>query len=247
LLALQSVQVDPAAQLAVQQLIDKIDHLGASTQIAVGLTAEFKKGLEEATSGVITDQLNLLADIIKGTNEDIHSVGDAFKSMARIAINAIEQIIIKLIALAIAQAVVDALVIGSSAGAEDGGLVTVAAAGGYVIGPRHREGGKRIEVEGGEYIFPRIAVQRYGVKNFRALHAALLGRGGPLPRLIHPGGRYASGGEVTTPDDVTDRRGASDALRVHLDPGLIAEQLETGPGRRAIIKIVNENRRAIGR
>jgi hypothetical protein len=62
-------------------------------------------------------------------------------------------------------------------------------AGGYVHGPRHKQGGRKIEVEGGEYVFNRRATALFGEKVLDKMNSGLIPRellgAAPAPAIVN--------------------------------------------------------------
>jgi hypothetical protein len=234
LVALQQATEDPAVLDALQQQIEKIDELarvtqqtqGALTQLGVASRDALESGLESSLAGVLNQT---------------RTFGDVWRDTARSVLDAVNQIIARLIALQIQQAIVNAA--GSLLGFKDGGAVPAPirrAGGGFITGPGTATSDSILaRLSAGEYVMRAAAVRAYGVDFFEALNGL---RAPNPPRRGASVPRFAEGGLVGT-----SAPGGETALVVGLEDGLVARKLETTEGTRSIIRVIERNANTIRR
>ncbi|MBK6781150.1 MAG: hypothetical protein IPG75_16655 [Gemmatimonadetes bacterium] len=234
LVALQQATQDPAVLDAIQQQIDKIDELarvtnqteGVLTQLGIASRDALESGLESSLTGVLNQTRTL---------------GDVWRDTARSVLDAVNQIIARLIALQIQQAIVSAA--GSLLGFKDGGAVPAPirrASGGYITGPGTATSDSILaRLSAGEFVMRAAAVRAYGVDFFEALNGL---RAPNPPRRGASVPRFAEGGLVGG-----GQPGGETALVVGLEDGLVARKLETTEGSRSIIRVIERNANTIRR
>lgn len=237
---------DPATRQALRDLIAQIDGFSASTARAIGDLRDFTDGLIEAVPGVVTDSFTALGDLISGTTEEIENLGDVFREVARIAVSAIQQIIVEMIALK-AQNFLQNL-LGSGIGTAGGAFAQQFAfapvgfaRGGHVPGVGNRDT-VRAMLTPGEFVLRKRAVEILGLDYLRQLNAL----GGGVSLRQFPRGYYAEGGMVE--HGVTGGH-ISGRVDVGLEPGLVAHQVQqllgTRAGEEMVLRVVQRNQRAI--
>jgi len=240
---------DPATLEAIRAQIAELDLFELSAKRATAETLLWRQAMQDATGQAVMDSLTLMGDIIRGTADEIHNVGDAFRALANIAVNAIQQVIQKLIQARIEAALFRLIAgiggAGANAGVQGFSVGPVGAAtGGYLVGRSHRSGGIHLEAEGGEFIFPKSHV-RGRLAFFQDLYR-LLSAGLPTPRLISRGGRYEHGGLVAAgAGGGTAKADLSGQLQVALGPGLQGQWLNSPAFRSRILQLIAENPNAI--
>lgn len=234
LVALQQTTQDPAVLDAIQQQIDKIDELarvtnqtqGVLTQLGLASRDALESGLESSLTGVLNQTRTL---------------GDVWRDTARSVLDAVNQIIARLIALQIQQAIVNAA--GSLLGFKEGGAVPAPirrAGGGYITGPGTATSDSILaRLSAGEFVMRAAAVRAYGVDFFEALNGL---RAPNPPRIGAAVPRFADGGLVGAAQP-----GGETALVVGLEDGLVARKLETTEGTRSIIRVIERNANTIRR
>lgn len=121
-----------------------------------------------------------------------------------------------------------------------GGLGGIGALFGFADGGWTGPGGKYQPagvVHGGEYVFSREAVRRYGVAALDNLHR--MGRGGIAAR--GPRLSYAAGGLVNLPSAAAPQVANNFKFVNVLDPSLVGGYLATREGERAVLNIIERN------
>lgn len=244
---------EQAAVTGNQDAIDKANALSASIgeldnslKIATDTGLKFKQGLGDA----IQQGVQNIAD---GTTE-VHSLGDAFKSLASIAAGALRQIAAELLATYIrAQLLKAALSIASSFGGGGAGAATEAgnglsgggsvnvATGGLILGPGTGTSDSiPAMVSTGEHITRAKAVQAPGVLSM----LQYINRNARLPGNIP---RFAGGGTVGRAAKSAAGGGGGTRIINVLDPNLVTSALGSPAGEKVIMNVIQRNASGVRR
>ena len=189
-------------------------------------------GFDAAQQGFAT----FLSDVTSGTK----SISGAFQSMAGSVVQALQQVLAKMIAMKAMEAAFSFFGL-----PVPGGAAVKAATGGYIAGPGTGTSDSiPAWLSNGEFVVRAAAVNAVGLE---ALHE--INRRGrlPAPRVsaAHPGSvqRYADGGLVGSLADATG--GGYTQLSIGLDDGLILKKLSSPEGQRVLVEALGQNRRAL--
>lgn len=225
-----------------RQYADSIDQIAASFQAATNVGARFRQaGIESFQSGVQA----MLQDVDK-----IHSIGDAFKSLARSIVESLHRIAAEILAQQATLMLLKAFGFGGLAApkAQTGGLVIEKkAAGDLIRGPGLPIPGRdRVPIlaEHNEFIVRRAKVMQPGGLEF--LRAFNAGRITAAQLMRWP--RFESGGLVgraPAQSPFTNAGGGNTRILNVLDPDLVSDELATARGERAIINVITRNRNRI--
>ncbi len=222
-----------------QDFADSIDQIAASYRAATDVGARFRQGAIESFQ---TGGQTLLQNA-----QQIESVGDIFKSLARTIVESLQRIAAEILAQQATFALLRLFGIGGAAAprAQTGGVVVQKKAAGDVIaGPQLRiPGPDKVPILGqvGEFIVRRARVMQPG--GLQLLRAFNDGRVSAAQLMRWP--RFAEGGTVgAAPVSPTATSNAESGPRIInlLDPSLVSQYLATADGERAVVNIITRNR-----
>jgi lambda family phage tail tape measure protein len=174
---------NPELKAAAADLQVKLAGVGKAVEESARLAANLGSDALDATK-------NDLADFLGSTVSQVHSVGEAFASLASSVVGSIQRIIAQLIAARAVESI--AKLLGSFGGGKKFTFAEVIASG-FAGGGYTGAGGKYQPagiVHRGEYVFPQDAVRRLGIARLDAL------AGLRTPNIRKPRNGYADGGLV---------------------------------------------------
>ncbi len=190
-----------------------------------------------------------LARFLDQSVDKVHSLGDAFRSLAASVVQSLRQIVSQMLANIVVAQLFKAIVGGgtASAGFAEGGAVGGSVAGGFAGGGPVRGPGTSTSdsipalLSAGEYVVRASAVRAYGQQLFYALNGARLPavRGRSIVRLAYGG--------LVSAAPAGGARGAESRLLVGLEAGLVTRHLESDEGQRATVRTIVANRIAVKR
>ena len=238
---------DPKRIQDAQRRIEEIAQLGAAADRTSRDMRKFKEGIESALTSDLTDFFTTGIQQAKNFR-------DAMLSMASAVVTSIQRIVAELIAAKIVESVLAFIGFsgGGKVGSPVGGLLSggvgaggpmVAAVGGFIRGPGTGTSDSiPAMLSHGEFVVRAAAVRRPGVLPL----LADINGGLRTPTLRSALGipRFESGGIVDAAA-ATGGGGGSAQVAISLDDGLVARQIENGPGSRAVIRTIAQNRNAI--
>lgn len=182
-----------------------------------------------------------LTDLLSNAGE-IKSFEDAWRSLASTIVSAIQRVVAEYIAQQATLALIKAFA--SAGGASTGGSVSTAgggavtaAGGGHITGPGTSTSDSiPAWLSDGEFVVRAAAVRQPGV--LEMLHQLNRGRGRPgaSARKFADGGLVQAGGQTGV--------GGNLNIGLGLEKGLVLTELQTPEGARAVVRVLNENRRA---
>lgn len=223
---------DPALIEQARQMSIAIEDAKAKTDEYGQAMANLKQtGFDAAVQGFST----FLSDITSGNK----SIADSFQSLAGSVVQALQQMLIKMIAVKAMQAAFGMMGIPIPAGA------VAAATGGHITGPGTGTSDSiPAWLSNGEFVVRAAAVQAVGLD---ALHE--INRKGRLPTARVSGfsaahvSKYADGGLVGSIADATG--GGSTQVSIGLEEGLVLKKLSSPEGQRVLVEALGQNRRAV--
>lgn len=223
---------DPALIEQARQMSIAIEDAKAKTDEYGQAMANLKQtGFDAAVQGFST----FLSDITSGNK----SIADSFQSLAGSVVQALQQMLIKMIAVKAMQAAFGMFGIPVPAGA------VAAATGGHITGPGTGTSDSiPAWLSNGEFVVRAAAVQAVGLD---ALHE--INRKGRLPTARVSGfsaahvSKYADGGLVGSIADATG--GGSTQVSIGLEEGLVLKKLSSPEGQRVLVEALGQNRRAV--
>jgi hypothetical protein len=226
---------DPAIVAAIDDQLVKLGDIVVAAQGA-------KTQLQQMQQGALVAGGRSLLTFLSELSDGTHSVGEAFGDMARSFISAILQMIQQILVLQAITAVAKALGVPVPSGGFQfaaGGAVPGAGTGDSV----------RAMLTPGEFVLNKQMVRQMGgLVQLERLRLAMRS-GAPLRRagVTH----YASGGPVVAnaPGGLLDKQTGGidrDITRVVIEvhPDAVVRQVESGPGSRAVIKALKNNRQS---
>lgn len=225
-----------AAALKVQ-----IEGLGKATSESARMAAELGSNLLDAAQSD-------LSDFLGNTISQVHSVGEAFASLATSVVASIQRIVAQLIAAKAVESIAKALGIAGFATTaaslpmvDAPGGSAIAGFSGFASGGYTGPGGKYQPagiVHKGEYVFPQSAVKRLGIARLDAL------AGLRTPSIRRPRTGYAEGGFVAGQQALS--LGGSIALHVSHDgtPHIQSADvfLASPQGEKAVLKVLAQQK-----
>lgn len=222
---------DPALIEQARQMSIAIEDAKAKTDEYGQAMADLKQaGFDAAVQGFST----FLSDITSGNK----SIADSFQSLAGSVVQALQQMLIKMIAVKAMRAAFGMMGIPIPAGA------VAAATGGHITGPGTGTSDSiPAWLSNGEFVVRAAAVQAVGLD---ALHE--INRKGRLPTARVSGfsaahvSKYADGGLVGSAEG---SQGGASSLTVGLDDGLVLKKLQTPAGQKLILEAIGQQRRAV--
>lgn len=209
----------------------------ASAAAAIKVTEEIKKLNSELTlTATIGEQVRTTAkeafeDSFVSSIQQAIREGGTLLDVLRNIIVAIADAVAQMLLFKIAQSF-GTFLFGPGPGAAEGGLMRGPGTGTSDSIP--------VRVSSGEYIVRAAAVSQPGVLDH--LEAINRGMAGSRPVGVGPR-RFAEGGLVTP----SSPGRSESSLTVALAPGLVAQELETPEGQRAVVRVLTKNRRATGK
>lgn len=252
-------QFEAARLPTLQQLADEMSRFGAELanpelQAAAADLQVKLAGVGQAVSessrlaaNLGTDALdaakNDLGDFLGSTVSQVHSVGEAFASLATSVVGSIQRIVAQLIAAKAVESIASLLGSFGGGGAAKTAQMIVSsfASGGYTgAGGKYQPAGI---VHRGEYVFPQEAVNRIGIRRLDAL------AGLRTPSIVQPRRGYASGGLVTAP--VASGGTVGGTVHLAVDEGVIvravAMHMESADGQRHVLHAAVKHRGALSK
>lgn len=211
--------------------IARVKDLGVTVQNLGDASLDAKDKLGELSKTIGDELLPVMTDWLDSGIEGAESFGEAMQSMSSSVVSALRRMAAQYLALKALKMLIP--------GFSGGGRVGFAA-GGLLHGPGSGTSDSiPIDASAGEYIIRAAVVRQPGVLE----HLEQLNAGLARAEIIGPKysrQRFADGGIVAGP--VEARIGGE--LTVGLEEGLTIRELETPEGERALIRIVQRNRRA---
>jgi hypothetical protein len=253
---------DPAAIQKAHQFSDSIEQLAATSSMASQQLAKIKSGIESGLQGAFTNFFSTGID-------QAHTFGAAMQTLALDVVRSLQQIAAQMLATLATQKLLGSGASGGSGGGLLGGLLGLFglgksagaassaipafgmgadfAEGGFITGPGTGTSDSiPAMLSNREYVVNARSVARPG--NLAILEQ--LNRGMQWPAFRTPGSYrtgYAEGGLVTPGAALGSGGGGSNAAHVivSLSEGLVADHIESGPGSRAVIRTIGDNRNAV--
>lgn len=230
------LQADAAAEAGAAQKTGNTDNIAAAQNAQQGvenLKASATSLGAQLGGPIAGDFTSFFENIGKGTR----SVADQFRGLAASVVASIEQMLIKLLLLKIAQQAAGAFSPGSFGASFFGAFGK--AEGGLIRGPGGPKGDKiPARLSDGEYVVKADAVRNFGVHNLEAIN-----RGLKVPSIEHLAlPKFAEGGLVGTGGE-----GPGDSnihLGIGLDEGLILKHLSSKAAGRVILQQLTNNPKA---
>ncbi len=267
LLEIAAAITDPAIREALQTTTAGIDRLAESTNRAGAEHIALQESIVAAIGQTISQTLDLVGSLfdqsntqvqvvedawgnvisrtITQTGQAIETLGDFFEAFARIAVNALQTVIEKLIFIQLLKAITGLFGLPFLL-FEEGGPVEKKAGGGLIRGPSGRDRVPAM-LSAGEYVIKAASVRRIGIDFLEMLNRGGLGR--PLVFADHGGRRrYAEGGLVEPGAAQAAGRGSVDIsgrMQVGLADGLVLKELRTPAGVQALIEFMGHNKHAL--
>ncbi len=228
---LKGTVTDPAIQEAIDAMILKLNGIVVAAQGA-------KTELQQMQQGALTAAGRSLLGFLNDLSDSSNSLGEDFANMAKSFLLAIAQMVNEILVLEAVTAVAKAL----GVPIPEGGFHF--AQGGAVPGAGDSDS-VRAMLTPGEFVLNRKMVGAFGgIEQLERLRLAMQG-GTPIQRS---GTSYfAEGGVVTKAPSAADQiTSGVDVTRVivEVSPDLVARQIETGPGQKAVIRSLKNNRNA---
>lgn len=233
---------DPQLIRQAEAYKQSIDAIAASLKAATDTTFQLKQGGLEAFEEGLS---SLLANI-----QDVESLEDAFKSLARSVANSLQKIASEILARQAIFALLGAFgggggILGSIATGRTGGYIRGYAGGGDIAGPRlPLKGPDKIPILAaeGEFMMRRSRVKEPGALDF--LRSWNSGRFTLRQAMMLP--RFQSGGLVGAAQPIGERaekdnRGANIRMVNVVDPELALAALDTPSGEEVILNIISRN------
>lgn len=234
---------DPELVNKARELLILFEEAGINVRQLTDEWLRFQKSVRDAAEDSLANYLSDAFIEAENLGEALRNLGDIRSLLADI-ITQVIQLTSRLIAMKIIQSIP---IFGAAGGGEvtgnaDGGLITGYASGGRVRGP----GGPTADkvpalLSAGEYVIRAASVKKYGTELLSKLNAGVLPR---QPIRFQTGGlvgSLAQAGSLTQDN--------SDALRgelsVGLQDGLVLRDMNSPDGRRLILKVIQDNRRAV--
>lgn len=252
---LSAVTGDPEDIERVKELVAAFERLGETLKSAQDLSTQLVQG---GLDGLQRGTKELLMNL-----ENVEGIGDAWRSVARVIVNALRDILAEMIAVQIrAQAMGFLTTAFGGAGAAAGTAAAGMATGGLVEGPGTPTSDSILaRLSTGEYVTRAKAVASPGVLQTLE-HINRTGRlpqfaaGGLVaahrmlasgPGLSRPLPRYAQGGQVSGVAGSAVGQGSAVRIINALSPDLIADGMGTPAGERAVVNIIERNAAGISR
>lgn len=254
--ALSDVTGDPADIERVKELVAAFERLGDTLLSAQDLSTQLVQG---GLDGLQRGTKDLLMNL-----ENVEGIGDAWRSVARVIVNSLRDILAEMIAVQIRAQAMGFLTaaFGGGGGAAAGSAAAGMATGGLVEGPgtptsdsilarlstgEHVTRAKAVSAPG---VLPVLEyINRYGkLPQFRAgglvaAHRALSG-GVHIPTILP---RFAQGGQVGNVAGAAAGQGSAVRIVNVLDPAFVPEGIGTPQGERAIVNVIERNAAGIQR
>ena len=154
--AQRAAATTPEEILAAEQYRQQIDALA----ISADQTAERMRELRDGVQGILTSELtNFFSDAVLEADNFKEAMGNLAESVVKSLLRMLAQMYINLAV----QKLLGLFGGGGGASLADTSTPSVSLAeGGPLVGPSHAAGGIHVEAEGGEFMQPRRAVNRYG-------------------------------------------------------------------------------------
>lgn len=243
---------DPEQIAKAQSFAASVDQIAASYRSATDVALQFKQGGIEAFQ-------NGLQSLLENADK-IHSVGDAFKSLALTIAQQLNKIAAEILAKQATLALLRAFGLASgggggipATGAKTGGYVRGYAGGGDIAGkPLAIRGPDKIPIlaQKGEFMMRKARVQEPGALSFlRAWNSGsiTLAQAMRLPK-------YAEGGEIAAGAAPGAPRSGPGQLRPNilrsiniLDPNLLGDYVNSSSGEQTFINFISRNSSTIKR
>lgn len=226
-----------------QALKIKLGEIGTVTSESARLAASFTTDVLDATKGD-------LSEFLGSTVSQVHSVGEAFASLASSVVSSIQRIVAQLLAAKIVESIAGLLFSGAGAaikvatpGEVNAGIVAgiKKARGGYISGP----GGPTADaipawLSNGEYVVRAAAVRKIGIRTLDEIN------GLRTPSIVRPRRGYASGGLVAASPVASVSGNITGTLHLEVDEGVIVRAasayLESGDGQKQQLRVLRRHK-----
>lgn len=254
--ALSDVTGDPADIERVRELVAAFERLGETLQSAQDLSTQLVQG---GLDGLQRGTKDLLMNL-----ENVEGIGDAWRSVARVVVNALRDILAEMIAVQIRAQAMGFLTaaFGGGTGAAAGPAVAGMATGGLVEGPgtptsdsilarlsrgEHVTRAKAVAAPGVlpvlEYINRHATLPKFAAGGLVAAHRMLTGG----PSIPNPLPRFAQGGQVGDLSGAAAGQGSAVRIVNTFKDSTVHDAMGTPGGERVIINAIERNAAGISR
>jgi len=236
LLAAAEATGDPAKIEAALAYAASIREIGYSAEVAEG-------SLDTLGATAIDATKSALADFFANGAEGAANFKEKFQQMVAGVLSALKNLVGEMMAAAIMK---KALALFGEGG-EVAAATAVVATGGLIRGPGTGTSDSILaRLSNKEFVVRAAMVEQPGVlDHLRSINRSGARALGEMPGLITlPTGRFAEGGLVEAGGGLRDATVGGE-ITVGLEEGLVARQMETPEGQRVVLRVINNNRRAV--